>query len=332
MYVCTDVIVSSQADFNQLSGLTFINGSLLVGSRDCSLPCEVNTAAPGPVADTIQRVEGSILIQCCPSIVLLDGFKNLISLGGDLVIHNNQELISITEGVFQKLIEVRNVRISQNRKLLGVSGLSALERVNGYLSLERNAALTGFGGLGALTSIMGQEVVAGSALSLLYNPMLSSLDGLRSLREIAYGSVHVEGNTALCYSGYPVWKEGSFDRRPEGGGGDKGIDWRTKLNLQLTWQYSWVNGSIPSLVVRNNADLQSCGECSLRNTCLPFSLPPSLSPFSPYLPPSLSHSPTKTLLHVMKIATNLLDAWDQTALPCVGLVSPIPVLDLRTLA
>ena len=78
---------------------------------------------------------------------------------------------------------------------------------------------------------------------------------------IMYTHTH-EGNTQLCYAGYPTWNIGSYlPREPVDGGEDVGVDWRTKLTTNEVWQYTWgvEGGGYPTLVVQINAPAESCG-------------------------------------------------------------------------
>ena len=91
--------------------------------------------------------------------------------------------------------------MSQNVKLLSIRGLTSLGVVGGYVAVQRNVALTSLDGLRQLSELNGEELLSGHALSVTYNTQLESLSGFENIRNISYGTVHIEGNTALCYAG-----------------------------------------------------------------------------------------------------------------------------------
>lgn len=156
-----------------------------------------------------------------------------------------------------------SIVIAQNPKLVTVSGLSQLQTIDGHLDIDRNTALTSVSGLRRLMMIRGSQLVSGHALSLTYNTGLTSLEGFHALSSILYGTVRVEGNTALCYAGYPQWGDGVYVVRSGSNTEDKGIDWRSViLQGANEWQYTWdvPGGGYPTLIVQNNAATGGCGE------------------------------------------------------------------------
>ena len=207
---------------------------------------------------SLQEIQGSIVIQCCNSLQDVAGFNQLHTISGSLIVYYNQNLLRISG--FGMLRNVTSIEISNNENLQTISGFSQLNLINGYLQIDRNTALLNLEGFSNLQVLGGETLVLGHALTVLYNTNLTTLAGLRGLNTINYGTVHIEGNTQLCYAGYPQWTVGSYPLRPPEG--DRGIDWRTKLNMSsfISWQYSWNDGGFPTLVVQNNANYTSCGE------------------------------------------------------------------------
>ena len=203
----------------------------------------------------IQTITGSFVIQCCNSITSIPNLSNLNEIKGTFRIYYNSMLRTVdgTTG----LNAVGNLEIAQNRVLQSITGLQSLLKVSGYLSIERNPILTGITGLNHLITIQGEDLVNDHALAILYNHVLTDISGFKSLTSIAFGTVHIEGNTALCYSGYPLWNYGSYGKRYSSG--DMGIDWRTILST--IWQYSWEDGTgVPSLVIQDNGNQSICGK------------------------------------------------------------------------
>ena len=207
---------------------------------------------------------GSLVIQCCPDLEQISGLSELTSIAGTLRIYYNEQIHKI-EG-FGALGSVGNLEISQNGNLTRIDGFSSLKLVEGYLQIDHNQKLLNLDGLSGVREIGGSDLVAGHALSVLYNPALLDLRWLRNLTLIGFGTVHIEGNLLLCYAGYPQWAVGGFNARPPSG--DKGIDWRTLLDVRVpTWQYSWgvEEGGYPTLVIQNNAAYEECGEYATKS-------------------------------------------------------------------
>ena len=206
-------------------------------------------------------------MQCCPGLEELGGLNQLTEVAGTLRLYYNQGLTSITG--FPSLVHVGSLEISQNGNLTQVTGFSSLQTVEGHIQINHNERLLNLDGLSRVGLIRGANLVAEHALSVLYNPALTDLRWLRNLTQIQFGTVHIEGNWALCYAGYPQWEMGSYRPRPPGG--DRGIDWRELLGPRVPdWQYSWGSGQgYPTLVVQNNAPYEMCGASSTnvqRNT------------------------------------------------------------------
>ena len=206
---------------------------------------------------------GSLLIQCCSDLPQLTALSALARVTGTVRVHYNQRIYNI-DG-FTALTSVGNLEISQNGNLTEIGGFRSLEVIEGRLLIDRNRRLQKLSGLSGVQEIRGSSttncLVAGQALSILHNPALPDLSWLGNLTQIGFGTVRIEGNTALCYAGYPQWAVGDFSARPPSG--DKGIDWRTLLGVGVpTWQYSWGDegGGYPTLVVQNNAAYDECGK------------------------------------------------------------------------
>ena len=205
--------------------------------------------------------KGSLAIQCCHLLEDLTGLGQLTDIAGTLRIYYNQRLGTISG--LNSVSSVENLEISQNGNLTRITGLSALETVSGHLQIDHNERLLNLDGLSGVSVIRGADLVAGHALNILYNPSLTDLRWLRNLTQIQFGTVHIEGNSALCYAGYPQWSVGGFAPRPPEG--DCGIDWRRVLGAGVPeWQYSWEaeGGGYPTLVVQNNAAYKDCSTSS----------------------------------------------------------------------
>ena len=234
-----------------------ITGNLNIGSSH--LPCSITTLSP---ITSIIEIQGSLSIQSCSTLTQITDFQSLVSVTGSISIYFNQNLATI--GGFSLLRNVTNLQISQNPKLQGVTAFSRLSMISGYLEIDRNPSLYDISGFRSLQTIQGAEVILGHALTLTYNTNLTDLSVFSGVSNIQLGTIHIEGNTRLCYAGYPQWRAGSYPLRPEVVGGvDVGIDWRTRLDDNVPiWQYTWrvVDGGYPTLLIQNNAPSSDCGE------------------------------------------------------------------------
>ena len=261
-----EVPISINSQVNQLRDCTTITSDLIVGDLSCTAPCYV-TSFSGPT-DSIRVVLGSLIFKCCASLDALSGWSRLTTINGSLIIDGNQKMMSLFG--FEELREVRgSVIIRQNpilteTQLGGVEGtlsFTKLTRIGGYLSIDRNHDLNTISGLASLEVIEGNPLSLGRALVVTYNPSIRDLSWLRSLVNIDSGAVHIEGNSALCFAGYPRWGDGEYIIRSSDSAGDKGIDWRNMLSNAASWEYTWAEKHIPSLVIRDNGD--SCGRSVL---------------------------------------------------------------------
>lgn len=228
-----------------------INGSLILGYRDCAQSCTITDFSS---LSNLNTITDSFVIQCCNTLTTIPALPRLTSVQGTFRVYYNSGLRSLGTGLI--LATVGNIEIAQNVALTSIDGLQHLAIINGYISISYNPSLTSITGLTSLVTIRGSELVSGHALKILYNVALTDITGLKELRTIEYGPVHIEGNTQLCYAGYPKWNYGSYGSRYSTG--DKGIDWRSILTV--TWQFTWGNNGVPMLIIRDNGNETTCGK------------------------------------------------------------------------
>lgn len=222
-----------------------------MGDQYCTQTCTITDFSP---LNSVQTITGSLIVQCCHTLSVIPSIPRLTRIEGTLRIYYNTGLRSISGFI---LGTVGNLEIAQNQLLHSIDSLQ-INRISGYISISHNPSLGSIRGLANLISIQGNELINGHALLILYNPVLTDISGLQSLSAINHGTVHIEGNTRLCYSGYPRWSYGSYGSRYSTG--DKGIDWRTKLNSQYSWQYTWGGNGIPTLNIQGNGNHSTCGK------------------------------------------------------------------------
>ncbi len=242
----------TESDLVQFEQCQTIDGDLVLGVKDCSQQC---TIANLDNLEDIKEITGDLIIQCCNQITsTVSALQNLQFVRETLRVFYNSQLINI-DG-FQKLLQVGNVEIFQNPSLISVPGLNSLSLIDGYVSIGNNPKLERITGFSNLRTISGNNLTNDHAITIIYNPVLTDISGFRLVATIAFGTVHIEGNTNLCYAGYPLWSYGTYNNRYMTG--DMGIDWRSILIS--TWQFSWqTTTGVPSLLIQNNGNESTCG-------------------------------------------------------------------------
>ena len=219
--------------------------------NDCSQDCTITNLDN---LNSISAINGDFVIQCCNQLLSTPSLPSLKNVLGSVRIYRNSQLVNI--GALSGLIEAGNVEIYHNPSLISITGFGSLSIVNGYISIGYNPRLTRISGFDALVIIKGEKLANDHGLIMIYNPVLASISGFHSLATIAIGTVHIEGNTMLCYAGYPTWSYGGYSSRYSVG--DKGIDWRNLIGS--TWQFTWAVGVVPSLLIRDNGNESTCGK------------------------------------------------------------------------
>lgn len=233
-----------------------ITGDVVLGYGKCEQACLIEDLG---AFIQVKRIVGSLTIQCCNSLTDIAGFNSLEEVVGTVTVYYNQELQAISGlGFLQK---VTNIVISQNPKLESVTGMESMATVDGYLALERNPILSNIIGFDSITVINGKQLLSGHSLILLYNTALTDLKAFKTVATISDGTVHIEGNSNLCYAGYPRWNYGSYNSRYSSG--DMGIDWRSKLSAVPQWQFTWGMTGVPTLIIQDNGNQTTCGEHTL---------------------------------------------------------------------
>lgn len=264
MFLSADCSLSSplltSSDANTLlKDCTNITSDVIVGDPTCTGGCTLSSLQIA--ADSVVEISGSLVIRCCDGLTFIGGWNALETIRGSLIIEANMEVLAVVNAFIALTRLDGSLIIRQNGALTSVrAAFSVLERIGGYINIERNRKLTDVSGLATLSVIEGNQLMGGSALSVLFNPALEDMAWLTRLTNIENGVVHIEGNTGLCYAGYPQWGTfGSFFGRSGVQGEDQGIDWRTLIHSSANWEYMWTDMNIPSLVVKDNAASETCG-------------------------------------------------------------------------
>ena len=247
----SNITILTEEDLQQFIQCQTIEGDLVIGVNDCSQECTITNLGN---LNTINVINGDFVIQCCNQLTNTPTLSSLKTVLGSVRMYRNSQLINI--GSLSGLTTVENVEIYHNPSLISITGFGSLVIVNGYISVGYNPHLTEISGFDALITIKGEKLANDHGLIIIYNPVLVSISGFHSLVSIAIGTVHIEGNTMLCYAGYPTWNYGGYGDRYSTG--DKGIDWRKLIGN--TWQFTWDVGMVPSLLIRDNGNESTCGK------------------------------------------------------------------------
>ena len=137
-------IITNMTQLQQLSGVTQINGLLLINSSD-----DITTLTS---LSCLNNITGDFIINSNSELINLDGLSNLTNIGGNLL-------------------------ISTNDKLTNLNGLSNLTNIGGYINIISNDGLTDVTGLRNIKTI-------GTNITLGNNEALNNVsieDSLKSL-------------------------------------------------------------------------------------------------------------------------------------------------------
>jgi hypothetical protein len=172
--VCPGTTVSKPSDVRALSGCTVVRGDLdVVGSRLESLAG----------LESLRAVTGRLRINHNPNLTSVDGLSRLRSVDA-LVLRENPKLESLA-GI-ASLRRARRVTLDGSPRLDDLEGLGKIRKLESLVVARTGVASTR--GLGELREI--------GHLSVLENPKLISLSGLRNLG--AARSVRIEKNSRLA--------------------------------------------------------------------------------------------------------------------------------------
>ncbi|WP_437735549.1 leucine-rich repeat domain-containing protein [Sorangium sp. So ce1335] len=212
------VLVTSQAELEQLRGVTALRGTLEITRR-------VTDLSP---LECLTTIDGNLTISDNPALRNLDGLRSLEEVAGTIMVSENPLLESVA-GV---AVKAHTWYVAHNASLESLSGFEEVEA--GVLWLEANARLANLSALGNLRqgAIM---LIDNDALTSLEGINASQLDGLRILRND--GLVSLKGLEALESVGILELEENQNLSSLEG------LEkLRTADNLRL-----WVNENLSSL-------------------------------------------------------------------------------------
>lgn len=124
----------------------------------------------------------------------LDPLQNLVYLE-DVLIKSNPNLVNI-DGLSNVVSSVNNIAVGFNPNLINIDGLSGLKSIETGLDLNGvnifdNNKLQNIDGLLGLTSWKGGN------LSIRYNPLITTINGLQNIESLDFVDVSILGNTLL---------------------------------------------------------------------------------------------------------------------------------------
>jgi pyruvate, water dikinase len=123
----------------------------------------------------IRHISGSVNLSNNSKITKLDGFKNIRSISGNLIIHNT----NIKElGGLNQIKNIGSLTISNNRVLEQINGFTYLNEIKHSLVIKDNPLLIQINGLNSL-----QQIKRGN-LEISNNSKLARINGLSNIAEI----------------------------------------------------------------------------------------------------------------------------------------------------
>lgn len=135
----------------------------------------------------------------------LNGLNSLASIGGDLFINQNSQLISIV-GLGNVTETGGDITIGGNQFLTNLSGLQGITEVSGYLSIHGNTYMASIEGLENISIVRGE-------LQISSNELISNVDPLANLDTV--GSIlAIYGNDVLLNVNglnHPIYVDSTID-------------------------------------------------------------------------------------------------------------------------
>lgn len=153
----------------------------------------INDAIPNEITNLdglnqLISIGGNVLIEDNQALTNLDGLSQLSSVGGSFTIWDNDALTNV-DGLSQLSSIGEDMRITFNNALMNLDGLSQLSSVES-ISIHSNGSLTSIDGLSQIpSSLVG-------SLEIGFNNLLTNLDALSHLSEIG-GTLRIYYNDAL---------------------------------------------------------------------------------------------------------------------------------------
>ena len=166
-----DVMLTSQKEVNEFAikcvdqgNCETIKGSLYISGNDISHLTPLKT---------ITSITNELKIENTNNLFRTNGLENLKTVGGPLVLRNNEILVDIDD--FQSITELERLTIRDNKLLKNLTGFQNLETVEG-LHIISNENLENLYGLENVSKVKNIRIVN--------NSNLRSIDGLKKVEQL----------------------------------------------------------------------------------------------------------------------------------------------------
>jgi len=179
--------IHNMPDMDGLSGLTQVNGDLIINSCNGLLSFTGLTV--------LEEVSGSFNISDNAELASMSGLESLTTVGVDFNFGNNNKLASLV-GLSSISSIGGNLQIAGFDILQNLNGLEALTSIGGELYISGNNQLTSIEGI---ANIEAQSI---TSLVVRYNPMLSECEvtSICDYLQIPGGDVTILSNASGCSS------------------------------------------------------------------------------------------------------------------------------------
>ncbi len=192
---------NSLSSLTGLEGLTYVQGKMEIGYLNCK-----NAALTSLTGlDNLVSIGGEFWVTENNALINLVGLQNLSSIEGEVRIRDNS-LISFAG--LQNLTSIgADLWIYDNNALISLAGLDSLNTIGGILRIEKNNALISLTGLENLTTCGGLTIGSHS----LGNNSLISIMGLANLSSVEGDIKFMDNNSLISLNGLDNIDPGSIN-------------------------------------------------------------------------------------------------------------------------
>ena len=203
---------NSLVDLSGLENITSIGGDLYIGVLSTWKQGGNDSLINLDGLSGLKSIGGNLYIGFNASLTSIEGLSNLTSIGGSLEIEGNASMPNLN-GLENLTSIPGNLEIGDfggwktqscygNPLLLNLDGLSGIDNVGGYLSIECNDMLMSLEGLENLMSISGYLNIGTIDVSpwgtlIAGNPNLTTLSGIDNIASNSIDSLNIIGNDSL---------------------------------------------------------------------------------------------------------------------------------------
>lgn len=161
-----------------------LQGTLTIGPTDVNEDCDIHNLDS---LISLTRVEGSIRIFNCDSLISISGLSNVETVTISINITDCDKLTNV-DGL-QGITELSRLNLNGNGSLENVDALTNLNFLSSDLGISQNKSLLNLDGLSGL------EIIE-NALNITNNESLIQIDSLYNLKEVGW-SILIKNNENL---------------------------------------------------------------------------------------------------------------------------------------